>query len=184
MGPADPRGQRYDQAGLDRFPPPTPDPMHVGDGKVDEQTETRLDSTAFPEEGAYIGHVLNADDLSELGPEPPRSSNAVSTIEQIIDQCMTDSEQWFPGKSQDLAFLTLCLAGEVGELANIIKKIERGTHNQAEMYPKSVEETTDIFIYLMNIVGLLGFDVVDYYNQKREINRQRFQFWQRQNKGD
>lgn len=102
----------------------------------------------------------------------------IEDIEDITRQCVQDSHDWFPDKSADLPFLVLCLAGEVGELANLVKKVARGTHTAEVLQNKIEEETTDVFIYLMNIVGLLadrnGFDIVEAYAMKRDENVERF----------
>jgi NTP pyrophosphatase (non-canonical NTP hydrolase) len=98
----------------------------------------------------------------------------VEHIDDIVAQCLSDSDAWFPNQSRDLPFLALCLAGEVGETCNEIKKIVRGTHTDVEQLEKVKEEVTDTFIYLMNIVGVLGFDLPLAYNKKRAINQERF----------
>lgn len=99
--------------------------------------------------------------------------------EEKINQCEHDSERWFPHANHDLAFLTLCLAGEVGELANKVKKVERGS--ALMQAPKTlqdiVEEINDIRVYLYNVMGLSIFDGVNWeteWNRKRSFNEERF----------
>jgi len=94
----------------------------------------------------------------------------------IVEQCMSDSERWFPKVSHNLAFDVLALAGEVGELANIVKKIERGSldRRSAAVRREMVMEATDVYIYLMNIFGVLGVDPEKSYQLKRAENEQRF----------
>jgi dCTP diphosphatase len=72
--------------------------------------------------------------------------------------------------------MTLALAGEVGELANLIKKIERGSlnFNDAKVQFEVHMETTDVFIYLLNIAGLLRIDLEAAYRVKRAENERRF----------
>jgi NTP pyrophosphatase (non-canonical NTP hydrolase) len=96
------------------------------------------------------------------------------TIEGIIAQCLADSERWFPDTSKDLPFQTLALAGEVGELANLVKKTVRGTNAYEAEKEHMKEEAIDVLIYLCNILGLLNVDVVEAYNAKREFNSIRF----------
>jgi NTP pyrophosphatase (non-canonical NTP hydrolase) len=95
-------------------------------------------------------------------------------LEGVVNQCLEDSEDWFPEQAKDVAFQTLCLAGEVGELANLVKKVARGTHTEAELMQRMEEETTDVFIYLCNIIGLLGMDPFAKYNEVRAKNAERF----------
>jgi NTP pyrophosphatase (non-canonical NTP hydrolase) len=54
-------------------------------------------------------------------------------------------DKWEVGSAEDIRFLTLALAGEVGELANLIKKRWRG-----DEVPDSAiaSELSDIRIYL------------------------------------
>jgi NTP pyrophosphatase (non-canonical NTP hydrolase) len=75
-----------------------------------------------------------------------------------------------------MPFLVLALAGEVGELANIVKKIERGSLDprSAAVRREMVMEATDVYIYLMNIFGVLGVDPEKSYQLKRMENEQRF----------
>jgi len=52
-----------------------------------------------------------------------------------------------PGSEEDQRFLALALAGEVGELANIIKKQWRGD-NDPEFTAKLEDEIGDVYAYL------------------------------------
>ena len=98
------------------------------------------------------------------------------SLEDIAQQCIDDSEDWFPDTAHDLGFLTICMFGEVGEFANWIKKGMRGDYDLLdEKYNKALAlELTDIFIYLMNIAGVMGIDMEKMYQVKREINSERF----------
>ncbi len=98
------------------------------------------------------------------------------TLADIAIQCIEDSKEWFPDHSQDMGYLTICLAGETGEFANLIKKGMRGDYNfedQNYVYALAME-LADVFIYLMNIVGVMDIDMESLYQIKREINRARF----------
>ena len=74
-----------------------------------------------------------------------------------------------------LEHLLVCLAGEVGELANVIKKIRRGDATFLEKRDDIAEETVDVFIYLVKLANQVGFDLEATYNAKMETNRQRFE---------
>jgi NTP pyrophosphatase (non-canonical NTP hydrolase) len=95
---------------------------------------------------------------------------------QMIDECTQDSERWFPG-NQDLAFTTLAMAGEVGEVANIVKKVVRGSHELEVVLDDLTEEVVDVLIYLCNLMGAKEFDGVDWsviWDRKRRFNENRF----------
>ena len=98
------------------------------------------------------------------------------SLADIAIQCIQDSEEWFPNLSQDMGYLTICLAGETGEFANLIKKGMRGSFSfeDEEFVYALAMELTDVFIYLMNLVGVMDIDMEKLYQIKREINRGRF----------
>ena len=99
------------------------------------------------------------------------------SLEDIIKQCVEDTEKWFPNKiSQDLGYLTICMIGETGEFANLIKKGIRGTHDLGdEDYMRDLAmELTDVFIYVCVLAGTLGLDLEKMYQIKRDINNERF----------
>jgi NTP pyrophosphatase (non-canonical NTP hydrolase) len=80
-----------------------------------------------------------------------------------------------------MPFNVLALAGEVGELANLVKKIERGdfgpvleTGLPGEIHEKLSMEVVDVFIYTMQIANILAIDLVKAYEVKREFNATRF----------
>jgi NTP pyrophosphatase (non-canonical NTP hydrolase) len=71
---------------------------------------------------------------------------------------------------------SLALCGEAGEIANIVKKIDRGSLNIGdEIVLHDLEgETADVLIYLLNIFGLLQVDPLKAYVAKRTFNDKRF----------
>ncbi len=91
---------------------------------------------------------------------------------------------WDFKTEQDLAlrleYLTNALAGEVGEVANLVKKVVRsvvygrGDLRLDDVRQELAEEITDVFTYLLTIAGLLGLDLEKTYLQKLEKNRKRF----------
>lgn len=96
------------------------------------------------------------------------------TIEEITTQCREDSQRWFPDTEDGLAFMVLALAGEVGELANLVKKVERGTHTMTQLKEEMGKEAIDVLIYLCNIFYLLDIKPSEVYRAKREFNERRF----------
>ncbi len=77
-----------------------------------------------------------------------------------------------------LEYIVVALAGEIGEFANLIKKMRREyLHMRIERreYLESLkEELTDIFIYVLIASNLLDMDLEEWYRRKTEINKDRF----------
>lgn len=74
---------------------------------------------------------------------------------------------------KNIAYLSLALAGEAGELANIVKKIWRD--GESEKLTKDLEkEIVDCYIYLVVLVNTLGMDFDAIWNQKHEELQQRY----------
>ena len=76
--------------------------------------------------------------------------------------------------SQPLTHGVLALAGEVGELANIVKKYERGDFGYDELMELLPGEVADVFIYLVKIAYQSGIDLEDAFRQKLLENKARF----------
>lgn len=96
----------------------------------------------------------------------------------MAKQCQEDSERWFGDSevSDSVPHHVLALAGEVGELANIIKKIERGSldFGSSKVRYDVAMEIADIFTYLLNLSGMLHINLERVYNLKRTENQKRF----------
>ncbi len=109
--------------------------------------------------------------LSEAFDNPPTS---VITLGDIQIQCDNDSQLYFPElhQEQDLVFLTLALAGEVGEIANEIKKWRRGDGD--EYLDRAARELPDALIYLSLLANALGVNLTEAYIEKREFNNGRY----------
>jgi NTP pyrophosphatase (non-canonical NTP hydrolase) len=99
-----------------------------------------------------------------------------STTAKLSIQCMEDSKRWFPDVAPSLPHHVLSLAGEVGELANLVKKIERGSlsFKDAKVRFDVAMEVTDVYIYLLNTAALLNIDLEQAYAVKRAENIRRF----------
>jgi NTP pyrophosphatase (non-canonical NTP hydrolase) len=108
----------------------------------------------------------------------------VSALESLQRQCHADSKDWFSEFRHTLQHHTLGLAGEMGEVAEHVKKIDRGSYTLEEamdkvyMATKGKEtigaECADLFIYLLNIAHLAGFNLYEEYTKKRAINKGRW----------
>lgn len=91
----------------------------------------------------------------------------------MAESALYDTERWFP-KTRNLPFMGLALAGEVGEVCNLLKKVERGTHTLDEIRAELKEEVVDVFTYLLNIAAMLNLDLEEGYETKRTKNGKRF----------
>lgn len=78
-----------------------------------------------------------------------------------------------------LEFLMVSLTGEVGETANIIKKIVRGDFCLDEKKDDLKEEIADIFIYLLKMSYQMGIDLEEAYFTKMKKNQKRFQKYEK-----
>ena len=95
-------------------------------------------------------------------------------LNTIVAQCFDDSREWFPDKEFDVPFQTLCMLGESGEFANLVKKVERGTHTYTDVKEQLKEELTDTFIYMCVLANILGMNMEEEYIAKRSANAKRF----------
>jgi len=88
-----------------------------------------------------------------------------------------DSERWFPELHKEnkgtplYAFYALALAGEVGEVANEVKKNIREVGGN---YGKLGPELADVFTYLLLLADELGINLFLEYLKKREVNEERW----------
>lgn len=79
-----------------------------------------------------------------------------------------------------LEFLLVSLTGEVGEVANIVKKIVRGDFKLEEKKPDIQDELVDVFIYLLKLSYQLNIDLESAYVEKMKKNRERFLKYEKQ----
>ena len=114
-----------------------------------------------------------------------RASVPETDFSRHVKQSRQDSLRWFPEVSDNLAHHTMALAGEVGEFANLVKKIERGSLNiqDAAVRLQLRNEATDIYIYLLTVCGIINVDVSQAYPIVRAQNEKRFGTTNNNNKG-
>ncbi|MCV4270457.1 MazG nucleotide pyrophosphohydrolase domain-containing protein [Pseudomonas capsici] len=74
----------------------------------------------------------------------------------------------------DLEHLAVCLAGEVGEFCNALKKVTRGDFGWTQAKAELSEELADVFIYLIKISNQADIDIENAVLNKIEKNKLRF----------
>jgi len=84
------------------------------------------------------------------------------------------SENITERNTQMLGYLLLSLSGEVGEAANLTKKIIRGDFSLSDKKEELEKEIADIFIYVIKLIYQLDFDIEKVYFEKLNENRERF----------
>jgi len=102
-------------------------------------------------------------------------------IQSAFDKSHAGLEPFFvpisSSNPRDLEHLIVCMCGELGEFANVTKKIVRGDLTFEAAGPMLREELTDIFIYLLKVAGQTGIDLEKSYLEKLEKNKVRFAKW-------
>lgn len=97
-------------------------------------------------------------------------------MRMIQNHCAKTTEQ-LPAEERERVesastqYWCLALAGEIGELCNLVKK---ETRDRAILKRQISEEMADILIYLCMMANSLEIDLEEEYYRKQEKNVQRF----------
>jgi NTP pyrophosphatase (non-canonical NTP hydrolase) len=89
----------------------------------------------------------------------------------VARQSRWNSERWFPelhdGNIELGPYYALAMAGEVGEVCNLIKKSVR---NEEMVVVKDLElEMADVFTYLLLLADEYGIDLIKAFEAKQEV---------------
>jgi len=98
-------------------------------------------------------------------------------LNDMAAQCLEDSERWFGDVgTNNIVHHTLGMCGEVGEFANLVKKVDRGSLDLGDAITRNqlAQELTDTFVYMLNLAGLLKIDLEKVYTVVRSQNEHRF----------
>jgi NTP pyrophosphatase (non-canonical NTP hydrolase) len=91
----------------------------------------------------------------------------------------SDGRSWATPIGPDSIFvlleLTVALTGEVGEFANIAKKVARGDFALDAAKPDMALELADVLIYLFKLSDQLGTNLEEAFRKKLELNEKRFE---------
>jgi NTP pyrophosphatase (non-canonical NTP hydrolase) len=98
--------------------------------------------------------------------------------QKMFDEAHAGRFEWSqrasPDDTQPLVYLALALAGEVGEIANVVKKLERGDLTYAEALDSLKEEAADVLIYLLKLSYQTEIDLEGAFVEKLRVNKLRF----------
>lgn len=99
-------------------------------------------------------------------------------VQRDFDSRRDTTFRWSMPFSEDdtrqLSHNVLALAGEVGELANLAKKFERGDFGFDYLMDQVPGELADIFIYVLKIAYQGGIDLEQAFLDKVALNERRF----------
>jgi NTP pyrophosphatase (non-canonical NTP hydrolase) len=108
------------------------------------------------------------------------------SLKELADDQHKRAWRWFPGHAEDLKHHVLGMVGEAGEVANLVKKWDRGDFEfntpidkedsfSVTTYREIIgEEVIDVLIYVLNVCAILGIDPDEVLEQKNEFNESRF----------
>lgn len=89
-----------------------------------------------------------------------------------------DVKDYFPELAKDVEQLILhmglSLAGEVGEVANELKKWHRGDFGFIDLQTRLGKELPDILIYLVLLAGAMNINLEEVWAIKKEFNDKRY----------
>lgn len=102
-------------------------------------------------------------------------------LNQMADRCLADSHRWFPdtpgrGHIFEVIHYTLGIAGETGEVVELIKKWQGGRpgYEMSEIRDRLAEEMCDVLMYIGDLAALLQLDLDMAFALKRAANDGRF----------
>lgn len=102
----------------------------------------------------------------------------ICRLQSEFDSAHQSKERWDEpigeGNLHLLEHLLVCLVGEVGECANLAKKVVRGDLSYAAARKDLGGELADTFIYLLKICNQGNIDLEREFLDRLEYNRKRF----------
>lgn len=106
----------------------------------------------------------------------------IISLQTEFDKRHSSSEPFFisitSSNPRDLEHLIVCMLGELGEFANILKKVVRGDVPYESVEQDLHEELTDVFIYLIKVAAQSGVDLEARFLAKLKENEKRFSKWE------
>jgi NTP pyrophosphatase (non-canonical NTP hydrolase) len=84
----------------------------------------------------------------------------------------TEARDW--GRFHDVKSLTLALAGEVGEVAELVQWLPADVVVDGELRARLGDELADVLLYLVRLSDVAGVDLIEAALAKLKHNQQRF----------
>lgn len=117
----------------------------------------------------------------------PISLQEIMKLQLSFDQRHSNKDEietsWGDKVSQSNVHLLehslVCLVGEIGEFANVLKKVVRGDVSYENATPLLQEEITDAFIYLIKICNQMEIDLPASYRERLRLNEARFRVFEK-----
>lgn len=104
-------------------------------------------------------------------------------LNHVAEQCLRDCYEWFPEWANEpaerqIVHFSLGMAGEVGEVVELIKKWQGGRPGyditDAALLDRIAEEIVDVIQYAGDLAAYLGLDLDGALGKKRGANAKRF----------
>lgn len=96
-----------------------------------------------------------------------------TTLRDLQTRAIQESRFWFPDvhatQHNAVVHFALGIAGEVGELVNLVKKVNRRSKTWEEVHEEVRFEMADVLIYLCDMASELGIDLERAVNDKRRV---------------
>jgi len=92
----------------------------------------------------------------------------MNTVQSLAFRDIEEMIEWFG--CDHASYLGCALAGEVGELCNLIKKLERDNKFDEDKFK---EELADVFIYLVLMARWFGISLEEAIIEKIEVVKER-----------
>ena len=87
-------------------------------------------------------------------------------------RAFTEARDW--GRFHDLKSLTLALAGEVGEVAELVQWLPAAAAPDDRLKGRLGDELADVLLYLVRLADVLGIDLGEAALKKLALNEERF----------
>lgn len=129
----------------------------------------------------FMGLVIRKKLLQKENPKGNyKLISPLKSWTDIYNKIINHTENIYPDwRNINPIFMSNALAGEVGEICNLTKKLSGGGTNKlnkAEIIPLIKYEIADVFTYLIMLSETLGFsenELIDSFYIKHEIVKQR-----------
>lgn len=99
-------------------------------------------------------------------------------LNELAQECLQTSARYFPEVHTTaraaVVHFTLGLTGEAGEIANVVKKFNRGSLEWTQVTELLRHELADVLIYLLDLAAVLEIDLDRALSEKQAINEERF----------